>query len=71
MRGPHPHLFSHGLSEKLRASLVLMATHIPSQLHALQRRVLDAVCLVLARCPFSEWQRLSPHERARLRRRRV
>ena len=60
----YPHLFSHGLSEKLRASLVLMATHIPSQLHALQRRVLDAVCLVLARCPFSEWQRLSPHERA-------
>ena len=64
VRGPlSAPLLARPLGEASR-SLVLMATHIPSQLHALQRRVLDAVCLVLARCPFSEWQRLSPHERA-------
>ena len=48
-------MFSAGLSRPLTAALATLATHLPALLPEIQRRLLDAICVVLTSTSYATW----------------
>ncbi|KAL1521017.1 hypothetical protein AB1Y20_022574 [Prymnesium parvum] len=59
-----PYLFSSGITPTLSDAMESISHFLPDQAAKMKAHVLDAVLGALARMSFSEWSRMSAHERA-------